>query len=1038
MPTSTRIIFRRLLAGTVIGSAMLIVQPAMAIAGDATVQLSIPAQGLSAALNALAQQSRKQLVVDGSLTRGRQITPLRGAYTLGDALRTMLRGTGLSFRIEKDTVIVYRGDRLAAAAGYIPTAITQAGVAASVAEAGTSAPQDEPAEIVVTGSRIARGAYDQPTPVASFDAEKIEQSGFSNVSDILMRSPEVGVGLGQANSYYNADAGAAFVNLRGLGTNRTLVLVNGRRRVSGTQLSSAVDLSTIPANMIGKMEVITGGAAAVYGADAVTGVVNVTLKDNVEGLELSGRSGISSRGDAGSYTLGAILGGKIAEDRGSFIIGASYNKEALLRANERSFGRKQVTLIGNPANTGPADGIFNNISVTDYRYPNTSYGGAFMIGNTRYTYGPGGVRPTQNDELVTPSVGIGGDGFNDADFAPLRNKSEVFAAMAHLDYRFGEKLKLFVDAQYAKTKTDALLQPSFDSGRILTIDNPLIPSDVRALMAANNQTTLSVGRTNIDQGINHRLIDRETITGVVGLEGELGSRFKWLAFYQYGRYDADTARTHGRIQSKFLQAIDVVSGPNGPVCRSGAAGCVPLSLFGPDAATPEALSYFDYTARRSLRNTQEVAGLQLTGSAFDLPAGPVQIAAGAEYRRESLRAIADPRAAAGELHNITDASADASFNVKEVFGEVLVPLLRNVPFARDLSVEGAVRYSDYSNIGSTVAWKLGGQWAPVDDLRVRVTRSRSVRAPNLSELYNPGSQAGNFLIDPCDATQRNLTTNRAANCTALGLPATFVDPFGNVAKQVVTSGNPNLREEVSTSWTAGAVLTPRFLPGFAASIDWWKIDLKGAISSVPLQRILDNCVDSASISNPFCSVITRNAEGGIALVQAVPLNVGSLKAEGIDFQASYRHGLGGSVQGRLAFASTLLLKNELQVVANDPTTLDLNKGEVDNPTFRFNLTPGISVGPLTLDWTVRYISATKADMQAGVEGRDDNDVKSRLYNDLYASVEVARNFRLYAGINNLFDVDPPFGALTYQGTGRGALYDNIGRYFFIGVNTKFN
>lgn len=1038
---------RHILTGAATIAIMASTSIASAAARPAGMSLTIPRQTLGSALNQLAMQSGRQLVVDSDLARARMSTPVRGNYTLEQALDILLKGSNLGYSIKGNTVLIRQQP---AAPAMQPIAARSMAAQADAAMApppgmgaggDASAPvADEGGEIVVTGSRLSRRGYDMPQPVTSINAEAIEATGLSNVADVLNRAPEVGVGLGQANSYYNGDAGASFINLRGLGTGRTLVLVNGRRRVSGTELSSAVDLTTIPSNMVEKMEVITGGAAAVYGADAVTGVVNITLKSRVQGVELSARSGISDKGDAASQSLGALVGSSFADDRGSVVVGVSWNREDGLRANQRGFGRNQVDLFSNPASTGPSDGQFDNIAIPNYRYPGTSYGGSFSIGGTPYTYDTGGVRPISNDPAPYPIpgfVGIGGDGFNDADFAPLRNRTEVFATTAHLEYAISDSVKLFMDGQYAHTKTRALLQPTFDLGITLTADNPLIPADVRALMAAAGQTTLSVGRTNVDQGANIRYTTRDTVTGVAGLEGDLSDRYHWLGFYQYGRYQADASRTHNRITSRFNQAVDVIDSATGPVCRdpaARAAGCVPLNLFGTYAATPEALAYFDYTANRKVVNTQQVGGLQLTGKPFDLPAGPVQVALGAEYRRESVNVTPDPRQAAGELLYLVDSGIAAHFDVKEAFGELLVPILADQPFAHELSLEGAARISDYSTIGTTFVWKLGGQWAPVRDFRLRVTRSRSVRAPNLSELYNPGASSNVFIIDPCVAA--NANANRAANCAALGLSPGYSDPFAGQAKSVITGGNAALKEETSNSWTVGGVLTPAAIRGLAISVDWWKINIKDAVNTVPLQRAVDNCVDSASLDNPFCALVTRRADGAITQVNVSPINVGSQKAEGIDFKANYSRPF-GTVKGRLSVAGTYLIANSLQAVAGDPTTFDNNVGEVDNPRWRVNVTPGFTVGKVSFDWTLRFISATKVDSQASAEFRNDNDVASRFYNDLYANVDISQKVRLYAGINNLLDETPPFSAVTFQGTGRGALYDNIGRYFFVGVNAGF-
>lgn len=1028
----------RLLAGS--GMAIVACSASSAVAAQTRVATySISEQSFAGALNQVAMQSGYQLVIDGDLTRNRTSGGLRGRYTLEQAMERLLTGTGLTYSIRGNLILIRRA-RMAERASLTKSqsqAVASEDRSAAVPVAQAPQEPESTEAIVVTGTRITRKSYDTPQPVGLMSEGQIEATGVSNVGDVLGRMPQVGVGLGQANSYYNQDAGAAFINLRGLGTNRTLVLVNGRRRVSGTELSSAVDLTTIPANMIDRVEVITGGAAAVYGADAVTGVVNVTLKNDIQGIELSARSGISGKGDAGSYSLGAVVGSKFADERGSVTLGISYNKENALMANQRAFGRNQVELFGNPDNTGPNDGIADSLAITNYRYPGTSYGGTFNIGGSPYTFDGGRVRPLQNDLRVS-FWGVGGDGFNDADFAPLRNDSQVLAGMVHLQYQLSDAVKFFADAQYSHSRTIAPLQPTFDLGITITSDNPLIPADVRSLMAAAGQTSLSVGRTNIDQGINIRTLSRDTVTGVAGLEGELGGRYNWLVFYQNGRYENDTSRTHNRITARFNQAVDVVMGPNGPVCRDPAArvaGCVPLNLFGPSAATPAALNYFDYTSHRKLVNTQQVAGAQITGKPFDLPAGPLQIALGVEYRDESTEVIPDPLQASGQLLYLIDGAIAANYNVKEAFGEALVPILADQPFAKELSLEGAVRFSNYSSIGNTTAWKLGGQWAPSGDIRFRVTRSRSVRAPNLSELFSPGGSSNVFVIDPCDASRINLDSRRAANCAALNIAPGYVDPLGGVFKTVITSGNSALGAETSNSWTVGTVLSPSFIPGLYASIDWWKIDLNGAINTVPIQDSVDGCVDASTIANPFCQLITRRADGAISRIDLKPINVGSLSAEGIDFQANYRQRI-GAVQARLGFGGTYLIRNQLEVVAGDPTTQQVYTGAIDNPRWRFNVTPGITLGAFSLDWTLRYISSSKVDPMASAEARNDNNVASRLYNDIYANLEVNDRMKLYVGINNLFDVSPPFSRETFQGTGRGSLFDNIGRYFYLGFKTS--
>lgn len=901
-------------------------------------------------------------------------------------------------------------------------------------------------EVVITGSRIARTTYESPSPVAVTSAEQIERAGVGNVYDLFNRSPLFGVGSGPSSvGAYGGETGAQFLNLRGLGANRTLVLVNGQRRVSGASSTSAVDLSSIPANMIDRVEVVSGGAAAIYGADAVTGAVNILLKDDVDGVELTTRQGLSSRGDAYGGTYGVLLGGAIG-DRGHVTVGLSYNRDEPLYQRDRSYTRATTYLTANPANVNATDGVFDNIAVRDARFVDTSYGGTFAIGGTRYTYDDG-VRPLQNDSLLygpDSYFGVGGDGFNGSDFDGLRSGSKVFSALTHLTYALFDGVTLTSDLQFAQTKAGIGGQPPFGFDYTITRDNPFLPSSVAALMDADSLTSLIVSRTDRDNGVNMRELTRQTYTGLAKLDGQFTSSIAWSAFAQYGQFTNDDIFHDDRVIARFYEALDVVSGSNGPECRSATAranGCMPLNIFGPDAATQSALDYFQHDAPTRTTNSQTVFGAQLNGDLLNLPAGALALSTGLEYRRESTRVVADPLSQRGELFDKRGADLSGSFDVTEVFGEVSVPLLRDQPFARTLEVDGAVRYSDYSTIGSTTTWKAGLVHAPIDDVRFRVTRSRSVRAPNLSELFNSGALSNSVYLDPCDASQINSAPNRASNCAALGLPPAFVDPLLGVAKFVQTGGNPNLEPETSNSLTVGVVLQPSFLPGFSASLDYFDLKIEGAINTLPVNSILSGCVDGAAPSSVFCSQIIRRADGGITQVNVNPLNVGELRASGVDFSADYRADAGSLFSEPLVLGLSIFgsyyIENDVIADSSKPDEVLEYAGSILVPRFRVAATASADVGSMNVAWTTRYLSSTTADLNVGREYRSDNDVASRLYNDVYATYAANSGVRIGAGVNNVFDVHPPFSADTYTGTFNGSFFDNIGRYFFLTAGISF-
>ncbi len=445
------------------------------------------------------------------------------------------------------------------------------------------------AEVVVTGTRIARTAFDTPVPVTVMDETAIQRTGFTNVTDILGRMPALARGSNPNNSVYDqTNVGASFADLRGLGIGRTLTLINGRRRVSGAANSAAVDLSTIPANMIERIEVITGGAAAVYGADAVSGVLNIILKENFDGLSLGARAHKPGYSGGAGHTLSCC--------RRRSILGRSW----LDRFHAQLFARGPRLLVGscrgtrrnglpewvgNPADTGPDDGIPDRIALRDMREPGLAYGGAFEVGDTLYTVDPE-LRPVQHGPIIS-GLSSGGDGWNPLDTNPSRAGSNSYTGMLSAKYRVAEDVRFFANADFGSARADSPWLPAFSYGVTLSRDNALLPAGVAALMDANGLDEIFVSKLHLDSGNRHDSSRRNTYTAVIGLEGELGRDWNWQAFYQYGRFDRGSRGENYQISSHFLNAIDVIADPQTgqPVCRdqsARAAGCLPISLLGRD------------------------------------------------------------------------------------------------------------------------------------------------------------------------------------------------------------------------------------------------------------------------------------------------------------------------------------------------------------------------------------------------------------------------------------------------------------------------
>ncbi len=1059
-------------------AAVLLGAAAATALAQAAMRFDLPAQPLAESLKAVASQTSVNVLFDMRLVAGMQAPALRAEMTAEEAIRKLVEGTGLRQEMVNEHTIVLgtgsagakalsSGDaRVSGDSGQVTLRLAQAGTdsagaaseAAPVATAATASGErdDEPAagtvpaldEVVVTGSRLARSAFEMPTPVTVIGSEQIQKSGFTNLADLLTQLPSVGLGLSLSTGQFSPNAGAAFVNLRGLGTARTLVLINGRRRVAGASDSAAVDLTTIPTGMVERVELITGGASAVYGADAVSGVINIILKKDFSGLELSAQAGTSQHGGAESLSATLLAGSLFAEDRGSFTFAASHVREEPLYSNERSFTDSWLSFIPNPENTGPQDGRPDFITVDHYGLAFLHPGGVFNIGGVDYTVDPN-LRPLS----VDPATGLptNGDGWDFTRFWVQRMRAETTSVRGNLDFKLTDRVSLMVESEFAHGTAYSGGAPNYDfGGTLLSRDNYYIPTDLGALMDANGLTEIDVQRASTDQGIRDNDNSRDMYSILAGLQGSFGRDWKWQAFAQYGRYELRARENNQRITSRYFEAIDVIADPltGDPVCRSEAAraaGCKPLDILGQNVATADALAYFRVNATLAVDNTQTLAGAQLTGTLLDLPAGPLATAFGVEYREDTRTYTDDPLS---ELGLLTDRSAGTSLrgedSVSEAFVEVVAPLLRDRAFAKSLQLEGAVRLSNYDSIGDTTAWKLGGSWAPVQSLKVRATRSKSVRAPNLYELFAPRQISQISIYDPCEISQISSGANRAANCAALGIPEGWEGKDGAglfYTFDTVGGGNPELDPETSKAWTAGLVVTPQSIPSLSMAVDYWKIEIDGAVQALDVTQIVDKCVDSATIENVFCPRITRAADHSISLVDYSIVNVGSLTTDGVDFQLAYGF---SPEQVRLPFAgrlsvalnATYLRSLEQMIDSGDPASLIRDKGAYYDPSWRGTLSLGYANAGLRVDLDTRLIGKARIDVSSSLETYDRPRVGARVYNDLALSYDLGKSWNVRLTINNLLDVEPPMNPYTYLG-GNGGLYDSLGRYFVLGATARF-
>ena len=1089
-------------------------------------RLEIPEQNAEAALKDLARITRHSLLFQTVAIEQTRTNALSGSYSLDEAIELLFEGTGLSGGLTENGVITValasaddaqnrEGHEVSQNKGFrglfsSVSSVVLAGVGALGASAQWVSPayaQEDNAsdEIVVTGSRIARSGATTPTPTIVLNADAITASGAVNVGDLLREIPAIGPGLNADSTAPTfSGAGLNLIDLRRLGTARTLVLVDGRRQVGSQPGTTAVDLNIIPTPLIERVDIITGGASAVYGADAVSGVVNFVLKKDFEGLELDVQGGVSDEGDAEQFQV-SLTGGAVSGDgRARAVFHGSYSREGSIEFDERDSAISGTNWLPNPANTGPNDGIPDFILAQNIRQLGGQQEAAFVIdrGNGSEVFGfnpDGSVRPFElgPSGLLAGNLTDGGEATLGFDAECPQNRCQLkvpverFLLHASAEYEITERLTGYIKGSFANSQAESRIGSVFEIPPFtndIPLDNPFVTDEVRDLHVEAGLDTVQIIRSNTELGPRGTDSDRRQFQMVVGAKGDLGdwggtSGWSYDAHFQYGSTLVTIIRLNDLFQNRFVQALDAVVDPedNQIKCRSvveGTAqdpGCVPINLLQSGASlTPEAQTFVripDPTETAELE--QFVASGTLTGNLFDpFGAGEIGVAIGGEWRQEGsdftpaatqagtpagLTGFIPQRAGPGGsvtsspggglgFFNSTRRAISGKFRVYEFFGEVLVPILREQPFAYELNVEGAVRYANYSTSGSATSWKFGGDWSPIPDIRFRGVRSRAVRAPNVGELFSPGTEGFVTVDDPCDQDfVSGGTASRAANCAALGITQPFESNARTINIRTAFSGNPELDVETADTWTLGVVLTPTAVPNFAMTVDYYSIEISNAINTLGTQQVLDSCVDLSSIDNVFCDNINRDASGNLLLVQTRNVNVSSFTREGLDIEASYNLDLGDKGLVTINGVANRVLTNETILAPGTLAggeVLDLN-GQIGDPKWRTRSSVGWEKGPLRLNTAISFMSNQVPDVTPAQpeDNRATTGTGGFALVDLQGQYDIADNVTLRAGVDNVFDNLPPNLPDTRQG-GAGSfagaeIFPITGRFFYIGARARF-
>ncbi|MCA0201721.1 MAG: TonB-dependent receptor [Proteobacteria bacterium] len=921
-------------------------------------------------------------------------------------------------------------------------------------------------EIVVTGSRIVRDGYEAPTPVSVLGAEELDSMNANNIADAVNALPAFSGSVKPRNMTANLSSGAAGVNqlnLRGMGTNRTLILLDGQRVINSslTASNSAPDINSFPNGLVQRVDVVTGGASAAYGSDALSGVVNFIIDKEFTGIKGEVQGGMTQWRDDKNYNVSLTAGTPFGGGRGHFLIAGEVGYIGGIGGVPRDWNDSSAAMVVNPAWTAnPASGAPQYIVARDVGLSRGTPGGVITAGPLKgIMFGPGGTpAPFVFGTDVGNNFMQGGDWRVSRidDGLDLDQRVKRYVAYSRLSYDISDNITAFVDAQWANAHADNTSNPNRRLGNnTILVDNAFIPTSVRNQMVALGLTSFTLGSTNVDTQ-RFRADNRRTLRRFSGgLDGSVTAfetDWTWNAYLQHSMTGLSPRTPHVGITRNYLKAIDAVVSGGNIVCRVNAdanpanddPACVPFNVMGIGVNNQKAVDYVTGTAYRYESLKQDVMAFSVNGEPLELWAGPVSLAFGVEHRKESVKGMASALDEATSFFAGNYHASFGSFHVTEGFVETLIPLAKDEEWARSLDLNAAVRATSYSTSGYVTTWKVGLTYAPVDDFRFRMTRSRDIRAPNLGELFTAGqTNSGEPLFDPF------LNVN---------IPASFR----------LTRGNPNLLPEKADTTGLGIVFQPTFLQGFQASADFFNINVKGSVQAPSGQTVVNLCFAGNTV---LCNAIQRGADGLIFQVITQPENLISQKAQGIDFEASYRTPasvISESLDGNFSVRAMATRMIKLRTVNTQGISIDGTgvvgewggispfSGNLTAPKWKGLMTFGYDTDVWNVRMNVRYTGAGKYDNGNFVicssgcptststkPTMGENHIPSATTLDLSGGFKPfdEYNVEIFGTVENLLNATPPIigGSLTaayYNGMGNKD-YDVIGRQYRAGVRFQF-
>ncbi|TFW34225.1 TonB-dependent receptor plug domain-containing protein [Massilia horti] len=952
------------------------------------------------------------------------------------------------------------------------------GIAFGMHAANAQDQQDQPmARVEVTGSRLASPNAESASPLQVLTAADIAASGATNLQQLLLNNPTMGTPtISRTNSaFQTSSVGVATIDLRNLGTSRTLVLVNGRRFVAGIPGESAVDLNSIPTDFIERVELFTGGASATYGSDAVAGVVNIITKKNFNGLIADAQGGKSSKGDDLKRKLALTWG--TSNDDGFIMAHLGYSRQGQVWSRDRAASAIDQYSLMALDTEDPADAF------TPYRPYYSSYApqGRFTWAKGKdFTYDKSGnIIPWDTNGDNGPATG-----FNRSYYRSIAVPTERYLLATNGELKLGEKHRAFFEGTYASTSVGATIEPfalaSTDifkatSGWVpagtmvngVVVKNPYVPQYLWDRAVDNDGDGIrdySFTRRMSEVGTRSQKVDRDTFRLATGVKGSFDLLKEWN-YEVYGAFGQtkEAQNSTGQVNTlNFRYALQAIPDGNGGVmCADANArkqGCVPINIFGYNAVTPEALKYIDAPGALATKTTQKLVGGTIDGEPFAVPAGNVGVAAGFEWRKEFSSSIPDALTQAGLNAGNATPPTEGEFTVKEVFVETNVPLLKDLPFVKALDLKAAFRHGEYSTIGTANSWNGGFEWAVNSDIKFRGTRSLSTRAPNINELFQaPSQDFPSGLTDPCAGVTATSTGTYDALCRAAPGVMANINANGKFTLNQsdvqgisgYNRGNPHLGAEKGRSSTIGLVYTPRSIPVLSKvtfTADYFNIKIADAIVSTPRSYALKSCYDG---SNPaMCQFITRratnqgaNSAGSLQYIDTAVSNSGGKATEGIDITASWADRVG---PGRLSTHLAYTYVKDGYDIPMPGADRDPFAGEIGSAKNKANLNLAYKWGNFGVSTVFTYIGRSSLDDQFLADfdlPPHSVQVGSRTYTDLQLTYQLRKSTELYFGLNNAFDQKAPpiISGLPGDNTGTetdAGTYDPIGRRWYAGLRIK--